>query len=238
MARYGPGVSYSLSVERADFAIPVAKTSSVMKIVAPLYEDVFCGVTADALDEAFSDLAWPLVRKNEHWVMKPDEPRNLGWQGELFKRLAPFVVDGSYVTARGEDGRRMGWYFSGGRCFDEVDAEIELGAVRLVVPVSELQAAMRRVRDKLPKLVAKLGDPVSITAVFAALHWTTSRAKDGSLQLGRKQDDHPLTRTDERVLHAIAPFVGKGSYVEAGNGDDTWRFVFDGGRCTRLYDER
>ena len=37
-------------------------------------------------------------------------------EGEMFKIVAPYVEDGSYIEMHGEDGAQWRWAFSGGDC--------------------------------------------------------------------------------------------------------------------------
>lgn len=106
-----------LSLVSADFSIPIARTHEVLSVLVPFYEGIYRPKqTPRTLEEVFDDLAWPLVRAEDHWVMVDNQAPNFGWQDELFTTVAPFVVDGSYIEARREDGHLFEWRFVGGAC--------------------------------------------------------------------------------------------------------------------------
>jgi hypothetical protein len=47
------------------------------------------------------------------------EGEKSGQDNALFRVLAPYVTEGSYVAMRGEDGALWRWYFDGNRCIEQ-----------------------------------------------------------------------------------------------------------------------
>jgi hypothetical protein len=218
-------MSYYLSLRKAKFSIPVARAEDALNAVEKRCPEI----VESTLEEVFDSVAWSLRKQAGHWVMVESEDVKQGWQDELFASVAPFVVDGSFIKARGEDGELFEWHFIGGAVHDAPAPPVLVGRVQLVVPVAKLRDAFVALESQLPKLLAKLDDPPSVTAVFDRLGWKTTRGKDGTLEVGRKAgDDKPLTERDRRVLKALAPFVTAESFVEGREGG--WRFVFERGR--------
>jgi hypothetical protein len=222
-------MGYYLSLITAKFSIPVARTTAALSVLVPFYEGIVVGETPHTLGEVFDSFAWPLVRKADHWVMVDGASPKHGRQDDLFTTVAPFVVDGSYIKARGEDGQPFEWHFVSGSVKDEPEPTVLVGRAQIVVPVATLRDAFAAVEKKLPKLLVKLGEPSSVTAVFDRLGWKTTRAKDGTLEVGRKPgDEKELCERDRRVLKILAPFVTPESFVEGREGG--WRIVFVDGR--------
>jgi hypothetical protein len=217
-------MGYYLSLITAKFSIPVARTKEALNALVPFYEGIVVGGTPHTLGEVFDSFAWPLVRKDDHWVMVDGGSAKTGWQDDLFTTVAPFVVDGSSIKARGEDGEPFEWHFVGGSVQDEPEPPVFVGRAQVVVPVANLRDAFAAIEKKLPKLLVKLGEPSSVTAVFDRLGWKTARAKDGTLEVGRKPgDEKELCDRDRRVLKTLAPFVTPDSFVE---GEGGLRIVF------------
>jgi hypothetical protein len=101
----------------------------------------------------------------------------------------------------------------------------------MTIPTAQLRPAFDHLREKLPKLVAKLDDPSSVTALFDRLGWKTGRRPDGSLEITRKLGANPmLSERDARVLRALAAFIAPDSQVV---GTTNWRVVFADGRYVR-----
>jgi len=221
-----------LYLERASFAIPVAKAAEALRVLKPFHDDI-TNAPVKTIGDVFASLAWPLKKQGDAWVMptagKPS--CKMGWQEQLFELAAPFVADGSFIVAHGEGGP-FAWYFVGGRVQDEEPNTDRIGTVRITVPVASLRPAFVELERALPKLLKRLDDPVSVTAVFDRLHWKTERTADGSLRVVRKLGAEPrLTSRDQRVLEALARFVATDSIVEG--VDAEWRLVFENGACER-----
>ena len=47
-----------------------------------------------------------------------------GADDELFRVIAPYVKEGSYIAMRGEDGALWRWYFDGQRCIEQTGTVI------------------------------------------------------------------------------------------------------------------
>lgn len=47
-----------------------------------------------------------------------------GADDELFRVIAPYVKEGSYIAMRGEDGALWRWYFNGQRCIEQTGTVI------------------------------------------------------------------------------------------------------------------
>src|ERR1041385_554896 len=231
-------MGYYLKLKKASFEIPAARAADALAAVADVHGQVY-GLSDDdklTLGRIFGDIAWPLKKMKSGWVMEVQEDSaecKQGWETELFEAVAPFVKDGSYIKARGEDGQDFEWYFARGAVRDS-EPLLQLGTIKLTVPVAKLRAAHARVQEKLPRLMEKLDEPVSLTTIFERLDWKTQRAADGSLVLGRKKSEYPeLTAPDQRVLKAIAKFVAPDSYVEVLERGEVSRFALADGKLER-----
>lgn len=232
-------MGYYVSLEDSDFLIPLARGADALAAAAPIHQHVLFDSDPSDLEEVFEELAWKLCRVVEGWRLDGmAEPVEHGWEQPLFEAVAPCVTEGSWIIGKGDDGERFEWYFSRARCYSEDSSQIELGSVRCSIAAAQLAPAMRRVRRKLAKLVAKLDDPETLTATFQALGWKTARTDEGGLALVRKPiDEGVLGKRDVKLLRVVAPYVTHGSYIEAANANgDSWRYVFDDGSCRRLYD--
>jgi hypothetical protein len=183
------------------------------------------------LGALFGALAWPLERSDGAWIMTPDEePSKMGWHDALFEKAAPFVVDGSFIEATGEDGVEYEWRFMRGKLYRDGEGRPIVTEVKLTIPALQVRPALVQLGKKLPKLMKRLGEPSSLAAMFERLGWPSSRLPDGGVKVGKKTENQGMFgRSDERVLGALATFVAPDSYVEVAVGDDTLCYSFTKG---------
>ncbi len=71
------------------------------------------------LEEALKEWRWdPEVDDDLNIINLDFTGEKLGDDFELFKAIAPFVQDGSYIEMSGEDGDIWRWIFEGGKCIE------------------------------------------------------------------------------------------------------------------------
>ena len=209
-------MGYYIKLLDAVFSIPVAREEEAMRVLGPFHADICIGAERQKnrnLGTVFKDLAWPLKKQGDEWVMVPGPDVKRGWEEELFEKVEPFVTAGSYISARGEDGEMFRWSFRA--AVEQEPSMFWINRARITVPVAKLRDAFAELQSKLPKLLAKLDDPISVTSTFDRLGWKTTRAKDGTLEVSHKSGEaKQLTDRDRKVLKVLAAFVTPESFVE------------------------
>jgi hypothetical protein len=231
-------MGFYLKLLAAKFEIPKDKATEAHEVLAEFHAGIISPSAGSDLGKIFADLAWPLKQTKTGWVMVDGQDCKQGWEQQLFETAAPFVRDGSTIRARGEDGEEVVWRFSRGQVEivdDESEEDVPEGdyikSVHLSISPAQLRPAFVQLEQKLPKLLAKLEDPSSVTAAFDRLGWQTSRGRDGTLVIERKRGASPmLTERDARVLRTLEAFVAPDSQIV---GTTSWRVVFSDGRYVR-----
>ncbi|RKZ09793.1 hypothetical protein DRQ25_05240 [Candidatus Fermentibacteria bacterium] len=122
-------MSYCIRLQKADFhirqedkqrahaAIMQIGNSSVQEEIADEIRD---HDDVDTLAIVVSAFGWRLVEDTGDNVVGIRYEGEKCWrEEELFKALAPYVVDGSYVEVTGEDGDHFRWFFTAGKCYQQ-----------------------------------------------------------------------------------------------------------------------
>lgn len=84
-------------------------------------------VEAETLAKAFDAWRWQVEEEDEDIVYIYFGGEKLGDDEILFKAIAPYVEDGSFIEMSGEDGARWRWIFENGDCIEK-DALIDFTA--------------------------------------------------------------------------------------------------------------
>jgi hypothetical protein len=82
---------------------------------------------AKSLEEALSIWRYcPEVDQEDNIISVDFDGEKIGQEDEMFKVIAPFVEDGSYIEMQGEDGAMWRWVFKNGE-MRTIEPRIEWG---------------------------------------------------------------------------------------------------------------
>jgi hypothetical protein len=74
-------------------------------------------IDSDNIEEIFEEIRYPLIKdNNENYTIDYFCGEKLGDDFEIFKVIAPYIVDGSYLEYLGEDGEQWKYIFKNGEC--------------------------------------------------------------------------------------------------------------------------
>ena len=130
-------MGYCMNQQYSEFFIPADKVNDTLKAVQAL-------AGKETIHDVYSHFSW--VSEDFHlatsfaeimrawrWHISYDADGNVDeieFNGEkfgddiiLFKAIAPFVKEGSFIEMQGEDGALWRWYFDGNKCIEK-DAKI------------------------------------------------------------------------------------------------------------------
>jgi hypothetical protein len=99
--------------------------------------------------------------------------RRLDHDDALFEKAAPFVVDGSFIEATGEDGVEYEWRFMRSKLYRDGQGRPIVTEVKLTIPALQVRPALVQLGKKLPNVMKRLGEPSSRAAMFERLGKTT-----------------------------------------------------------------
>lgn len=119
-------MGYCMDQSDANFCIPRNKAKDALKAIKALADknDRFSWVSASefkhakSLVEAMDAWRWNLSAEDEgeDYTSIQFEGEKLGDDLVLFKAIAPFVNEGSFIEMHGEDGSIWRWTFDGTTC--------------------------------------------------------------------------------------------------------------------------
>ncbi len=112
-------MGYTFDVNESKFKVLAANIKKMRKVLLKSKDSIklLQGIADDTdLDEIMEELRWPVETNDDGDITSIEFSGEKLWDDvKLFRLIAEFVEDGSYIECSGEEGTLWRWVFVGGK---------------------------------------------------------------------------------------------------------------------------